>query len=161
VFDRFRQTRDAVLAAAVRSAAWPTTPSAWFAAATQAIAALQEAQARDGETIQHLVQQHRAASRNSLIIALALLGGAVAIALVTFWYVVLRVVRPLNRAVTALTELTAGHLEVAVPTPHGNDEVAALLRATQGFQSTALSHRAMEEQQVALREEAESGRVQA
>jgi methyl-accepting chemotaxis protein len=161
VFDGFRQTRDAVLAAAVQSSAWPTTPSTWFAAASKAIAALQQAQARDGEMIQHLVQQRRAAARNYLVIALALLGGAAAIALATLWYVVLRVVRPLNRAVTALTELTAGHLQVVVPMPHGNDEVAALLRATQGFQTTALSHRAMEEQQEALREEAESGRVQA
>jgi HAMP domain-containing protein len=161
VFDAFRQTRDAVLAAAVQSSAWPTTPGAWFTAATKAITALQQAQARDREMIERLVQQRRAASRNNLVVALALLGGAVAIALAALWYVLLRVVRPLNRVVAALTELTAGHLEVVVPTPHGSDEIAALLRATRGFQSTALSHRAMEEQQATLREEAENGRTQA
>jgi methyl-accepting chemotaxis protein len=77
------------------------------------------------------------------------------------WYVTRRVVRPLNGAVAALTSLTAGDLDIAVPIPHGNDETAALLRATQQYQSNARAHRGLEAGQETLRRAADAGRTQA
>ena len=72
-----------------------------------------------------------------------------------------RVVRPLSQAVDALTALTEGRLNTTIPVPHGNDEVAALLRATQRFQVTAQAHQRLEAGQETLRQKAEAGRVQA
>ena len=160
VFDVFQRTRVQTLDAATHATAWPTTPASWFGAATQAISALVQAEDRASEGVETLIQQRKATSRSRLIIALGCLAGAIAVALVAIWYVVARVIRPLNGAVTALTALTAGDLDVAVPTPHGHDEVAAMLRSTQQYKATAQAHRELESEQAALRQEAERARVQ-
>jgi methyl-accepting chemotaxis protein len=161
VFDTLQRTRRPVLEAAAAGAAWPVTPDAWFAASTRAIGSLLAAQARVGEAIDALLRQRVATSHIALLVALGLLVGAAAVVLTALWYVTRRVVRPLAGAVAALASLTAGELDVVVPIARGNDETAALLRATQQYQVTARAHRKLEADQEALRREADAGRTQA
>lgn len=161
VFDTFQRIRVPVLEAAARGAPWPTSPGAWFAAASAAISAEVQATERVGQAIEQQVAERYAASRTGLFFGLGSLAVAIGVVVAVLWYLIARVIRPLRRVVGALTALTEGHTNVEVPPPHGNDEVAALLRATQRFQETVRAHRALEAEQDSVRAEAEAGRAQA
>jgi nitrate/nitrite sensing protein len=151
VFDTFQRVRAPVLQAAASRAAWPTSPDAWFSAASAAIGAEAQAVQRVSQAIERQVAERGAASRTGLIFALGSLVVAIGVVVAALWYVVARVIRPLNGAVGALTALTNGKTSVAIPEPHGHDEVAALLRATQRFHATVQAHRSLEAEQEVLR----------
>lgn len=161
MFDAFQQVRGPVMRAAADQSAWPVAPQAWFAAASEAIDAVLAAQLTVSQTIDRAVMRSHATARMRLAIASASAFGAIVIVLGALWYVIARVIRPLNGAVQALVALTADNLDVVIPAPRGNDEVAALLRATRHFQSTARAHAELEAAQVIIRQEADAGRAQA
>ncbi|MGB6558674.1 MAG: hypothetical protein WBE96_14895, partial [Pseudolabrys sp.] len=67
VFETFQQLRAPVLAAASQAATWPSTPNAWFTAATQAISTPSQAEARASEASDLLAQQRKRTGNTALV----------------------------------------------------------------------------------------------
>jgi methyl-accepting chemotaxis protein len=160
LFETFAAKRTPVFEAAARGADWPITADDWFSSATAAINAIRGAQVTTTEALKAAMSERGETGWQELIRAVAFWIAGTAVVGVTIWYVMRRLVRPLNAAIAALHGLTEGKLDVAVPPPRGTDEVARLLTATLGFQQTALAHRALEQRQVTLQQEAEASRVE-
>jgi methyl-accepting chemotaxis protein len=161
LFETFAAKRTPVFDAVAQGADWPIAAADWFAAATTAIEAMRAAQVAASEALNVAMAGRAELGWQTMFRAMALWVAGLGVAALAIWYVIWRLVRPLNGAIDALHGLTEGNLDVAVPLPRGQDEVARLLRATVAFQQTALAHRALEQGQLALQQQAEVARVQA
>ena len=160
-FEVFEATRRPVLAAAQRGTAWPIAPTAWFAAASEGMAAVLAAGRLATDAADAALAEAAAARRATLLGLLALAAAAIALVLAAAWHVQARVARPLRIAVQALTRLDQGDLETPLPAARGIAEVAALLRATGSFLAAARANRAMLAERDALAAAAEARRIEA
>jgi methyl-accepting chemotaxis protein len=161
VFETFAAQSAPVFEAAKNGTPWPVSAQTWFAMATTALQAIQAGQDAAGQALGDVMVQRADRGWRGLLVAASWLAGGLIVCGVTVWYVVFRMVRPLDRAIASLHALTEGDLDRPLPAARGKDEVARLLRATLQFRDTLLARRRLESRQGALARDAELGRVQA
>ncbi len=160
-FETFAPLRRLTIAAAEERSAWPASPPVWFAASSQAIDAILDAQAAAAADVGLVLQNEQSQMDRTLQIAGSLLILAAAVSAGMVWYLRTRVLRPLARSIEALFDLAAGKLDIDLPAPAGNNEIARLQTATVHFRETARQARAMAAAQIELREEADAARGEA
>ncbi len=88
-------------------------------------------------THRHAERQVNAAHR-SFFIAIALMLLSIGLACFTALYVMLRVIRPLQRITHTVTSLSEHHLDAPIPYEHRADEIGQFARALQMFRDSAL-----------------------
>jgi methyl-accepting chemotaxis protein len=114
-----------------------------------------ESQKRMAETIAATEQR---AQQVVTLLAGGIAGGVVALLGLILWMLRGMLARPLNRLTRSMAQLADGDLAVEISGAKRKDEIGAMARNLETFRANAERVRALEESQVAMREEAERER---
>jgi methyl-accepting chemotaxis protein len=85
-----------------------------------------------------------ASSTSNLIVSGGILLASIALALLSFWVAVSRIVRPLSALTSAMAELAAGHFSVVLPGLGRKDEIGDMAHAVELFKVKAEEKARME-----------------
>jgi methyl-accepting chemotaxis protein len=150
-FGTFGALRDSVYKASAEGVAYPVGGAEWMASATRAIDSLLSLSEVIGQTTGNYAAQVETSGFNTFLASSALLAIAVVLGAAAFWIVVTRVTRPVQALTGVMSRLSAGDLELAVPSVERSDEVGQMARAVEIFREAGLVNRRLEA-------EAEQGR---
>ncbi|SMF14516.1 methyl-accepting chemotaxis sensory transducer [Tistlia consotensis] len=160
-FDKFEAVRKQVYAAGEAGKPYPIDAHDWIADATAGIDSLLALAKLAGTVSATLAAQSRSLGTTQMAVNATLLVMAGGLALLAFWIVIWRVVRPINRLTGGMQELAEGNLEVELPDGSRGDEVALMSQAVEVFRQNALDVRRLEAEQKAGAERAEADKRRA
>ncbi|RVT90683.1 HAMP domain-containing protein [Rhodovarius crocodyli] len=157
----FAPTRARVLQAGMSGAEWPLGAPQWWSLSTTAIDGLRAAQAAMTESLGQRLQEDGRSANIALIRDLGFLVLGVMLVAGAGWSVMRQVVRPMRGIVAALTDITAGRVETAIPAIPRKDELGALAQATRAYQQAAREAQSHAAERVAMEQRAVAARSEA
>ncbi|MGO8920424.1 MAG: methyl-accepting chemotaxis protein [Stellaceae bacterium] len=158
-FGGFEPLADKMRQLSQEGAAYPMSAGEWVATTNPQIDALLEVMYATAKVSEELTARMIEQSFRNLSVAVAGILLGVAIAAACFVVVVRRVTAPLSRITTAVGELAAGRLDIAVRDASRRDEIGDVARAIEVFRENAVERGRLEAaQQDAARKAAEERR---
>jgi methyl-accepting chemotaxis protein len=151
-FGAFQGVRESVYAAGPLQAAYPVTTEEWIDAATKGIDSLLALSSSIGDATSSYTHRVEDEGRWNVMLSFTVLGIAALLGCFSFWIVVGRVARPIQKLTQTMSDLAAGDLGVEIPSVQRRDEIGMMARAVEVFRDAGLENRR-------LAAEAEEGRT--
>jgi methyl-accepting chemotaxis protein len=159
-FGTYGQLREAVLAAGA-TGEYALTGDEFLKRATEGIDTILVLARAMGHAAESAAERTRSESTLLLALHSALLAAGIALALVTFWVVLIRVVRPLTGMTAAMRRLAGGDTSVAVVGVGRRDEIGEMAKAVEVFKNNAVEMTRLQVEQEELKRQAERDRRRA
>ena len=159
-FGTFEKTRAAIYAAG-DTAAYPIDSPSWFERATSAIDTLIALGQQMGGAAQAAATETSARSQSSLSISLAALALCTGLAIFSFFMIERRIAAPMTAMTLSMRRLAEGDKTVEIVGATRRDEIGAMAQAVQVFKDNALAIERMNDEQAALKRQAESEKREA
>ena len=137
-FQDYRDMRRAILAQLMAGRKLSISGKAFVENSNPSLASLRTIPAAALAQTRDLARQQVASAQRAFFIAIALMLLSLGLACFTALYVILRVIRPLQRITRTVTSLSEHHLDAPIPYEHRADEIGQFARALQMFRDSAL-----------------------
>ncbi|MEO6144361.1 MAG: ATP-binding protein, partial [Dermatophilaceae bacterium] len=137
-FADYRAMRTAIVARLVEGRKLPMSGQDFVGASNPSLTGLLAIPATALDLTRRYAEQQAAAAQRSFFIAIALMLLSLGLACFTAFYVMWRVVRPLQRITGTLTSIASGDLTAPVPYEHRADEIGQFARALHMFRDSAM-----------------------
>ncbi len=154
--DDFTISKDDLYAASEEGEDYPYTQIEWINLsmdATNTMAALSDAVTQE---MAEVADARQAEATSSFITALLLLVVVLAIAALSYWWVIFKIVRPINTLSDNMIRLSEGDNDVEITGAERQDEIGKMAQCVQVFRDNAIEKIRLEEEQ----KEAEERRLQ-
>jgi methyl-accepting chemotaxis protein len=161
VFQGFEDTRKAIYAAGIGGGTYPINSSEWFSRSTAAIDEVIALSALASEEAARLAESAQRSSLRTLMLNAFLMAFSLALASLTLWMVISRVVRSLGQITAAMGKIAGGETSVAVPCTTRRDEMGSMARALLVFKENAVKVLGMQAEREALEKTAREERAAA
>jgi methyl-accepting chemotaxis protein len=161
VFQGFEDTRKAIYAAGIGGGTYPINSSEWFSRATAAIDEVIALSALASEEAARLAESAQRSSLRTLMLNAFLMAFSLALASLTLWMVISRVVRSLGQITAAMGKIAGGETSVVVPCTTRRDEMGSMARALLVFKENAVKVLGMQAEREALEKTAREERAAA
>ena len=161
VFQGFEDTRKAIYAAGIGGGTYPINSSEWFSRSTAAIDEVIALSALASEEAARLAESAQRSSLRTLMLNAFLMAFSLALASVTLWMVISRVVRSLGQITAAMGKIAGGETSVVVPCTTRRDEMGSMARALLVFKENAVKVLGMQAEREALEKTAREERAAA
>jgi len=159
-FGSFQATRDAVYGGAA-TASYPIDARAWFEQATKAIDTLLALGQQMGAEAQAAATESSVQSQSTLLFNLAALLVCGFLALASVYLVKRRITAPMTAMTLSMRRLAEGDKAVDIAGTTRGDEIGAMAQAVQVFKDNAIAMAKLQDEQEALKRQAESDKRQA
>ncbi|WP_298380795.1 methyl-accepting chemotaxis protein [Azospirillum sp.] len=157
-FGEFEKTRVAVFEASAKGEAYPVDGARWFAAATNGIDRILEAQAATSVQVGARLDQDARSAQSQLAIAVGLLALVGALAATAVWVVTAQVNRPIRAMTTTMGALAEGRYDLDVAGAERTDEIGLMARAVAVFKRNGQENERLRVEQERLRDQAEANK---
>jgi methyl-accepting chemotaxis protein len=161
VFQGFEDTRKAIYAAGIGGGTYPINSAEWFSRSTAAIDEVIALSALASEEAARLAESAQRSSLRTLMLNAFLMAFSLALASLTLWMVISRVVRSLGQITAAMGKIAGGETSVAVPCTTRRDEMGSMARALLVFKENAVKMLGMQAEREALEKTAREERAAA
>jgi methyl-accepting chemotaxis protein len=161
VFQGFEDTRKAIYAAGIGGGTYPINSAEWFSRSTAAIDEVIALSALASEEAARLAESAQRGSLRTLMLNAFLMAFSLALASLTLWMVISRVVRSLGQITAAMGKIAGGETSVAVPCTTRRDEMGSMARALLVFKENAVKVLGMQAEREALEKTAREERAAA
>jgi methyl-accepting chemotaxis protein len=161
VFQGFEDTRKAIYAAGIGGGTYPINSAEWFSRSTAAIDEVIALSALASEEAARLAESAQRSSLRTLMLNAFLMAFSLALASLTLWMVISRVVRSLGQITAAMGKIAGGETSVAVPCTTRRDEMGSMARALLVFKENAVKVLGMQAEREALEKTAREERAAA
>jgi methyl-accepting chemotaxis protein len=161
VFQGFEDTRKAIYAAGIGGGTYPINSSEWFSRSTAAIDEVIALSALASEEAARLAESAQRSSLRTLMLNAFLMAFSLALASLTLWMVISRVVRSLGQITAAMGKIAGGETSVVVPCTTRRDEMGSMARALLVFKENAVKVLGMQAEREALEKTAREERAAA
>jgi methyl-accepting chemotaxis protein len=161
VFQGFEDTRKAIYAAGIGGGTYPINSAEWFSRSTAAIDEVIALSALASEEAARLAESAQRGSLRTLMLNAFLMAFSLALASLTLWMVISRVVRSLGQITAAMGKIAGGETSVVVPCTTRRDEMGSMARALLVFKENAVKVLGMQAEREALEKTAREERAAA
>jgi methyl-accepting chemotaxis protein len=161
VFQSFEDTRKAIYSAGLGGGTYPINSSEWFSRSTAAIDEVIALSALASEEAARLAETAQRSSLRTLMLNAFLMAFSLALAALTLWIVISRVVRSLGQITAAMGKIAGGETSVVVPCTTRRDEMGSMARALLVFKENAVKVLGMQAEREALEKTAREERAAA
>jgi methyl-accepting chemotaxis protein len=161
VFQGFEDTRKAIYAAGIGGGTYPINSSEWFSRSTAAIDEVIALSALASEEAARLAESAQRSSLRTLMLNAFLMAFSLALASLTLWMVISRVVRSLGQITAVMGKIAGGETSVVVPCTARRDEMGSMARALLVFKENAVKVLGMQAEREALEKTAREERAAA
>ncbi|MBI2240598.1 MAG: methyl-accepting chemotaxis protein [Magnetospirillum gryphiswaldense] len=159
-FQEFEATRQAVLAAGMAGQPYPVDNAQWFAAASQAIATLVDAQGAASALAVQVSEDQQARAGRVLVLSIAAALVALGLCLIGLVVTQARVIGPVRGMESTMTRLSSGDLQADVVGDQRHDEIGAMARALRVFRDSMREAAQLRDQQEQAEKRLEAERRQ-
>jgi methyl-accepting chemotaxis protein len=159
VFRSFEDTRKAIYAAGLGGGTYPMNSAEWFSQSTVAIDEVIALSALASQEAAQLAETAQRSSLRTLMLNGFLMAFSLALAALTLWMVISRIVRSLGQITAAMSKLAGGETSVVVPCTARRDEMGSMARALLVFKENAVKVLSMQADREALEKTAREERV--
>ena len=135
-FGTFEAIRAPIIRAGMADADYPSDVDEWLDQSAAALVPIQELGTTTATAAAALTAAHRARGERQVLAASVALVAAFVLAGLTLWFVITRIVRPLDHIRDAMTRLAGGDEMIAIPAIDARGEIGAMARAVQVFKET-------------------------
>ena len=161
VFRSFEDTRKAIYAAGLGGGTYPMNSAEWFSQSTVAIDEVIALSALASQEAARLAETAQRSSLRTLMLNGFLMAFSLALAALTLWMVISRIVRSLGQITAAMSKLAGGETSVVVPCTARRDEMGSMARALLVFKENAVKVLSMQADREALEKTAREERAAA
>ena len=161
VFRGFEDTRKAIYAAGLGGGTYPMNSAEWFSQSTAAIDEVIALSALASQEAARLAETAQRSSLRKLMLNGFLMAFSLALAALTLWMVISRIVRSLGQITAAMGKLAGGETSVVVPCTTRRDEMGSMARALLVFKENAVKVLGMQAEREALEKTAREERAAA
>jgi signal transduction histidine kinase/DNA-binding response OmpR family regulator len=137
-FTDYRAMREAILTQLVAGQKLPMSGQDFVEASNPSLTGLLAIPATALNLTRRVAERQVNAAHRSFFIAIAMMLVSIGLACFTALYVMLRVIRPLQRITRTVTSLSEHHLDAPIPYEHRADEIGQFARALQMFRDSAV-----------------------
>ena len=157
-FDGFRKYADSIKKLSDEGAKYGVTSTQYVETTTPQLGSLLGVMYASGKASEAYTEAMRAAALTSLIVAVAMIGLALMIAVAVAMIIVRRVTRPLQEMAVVVNRLASRDTALVVPGVARGDEVGAIARSIEGFRCNLIETEDLKAEQETMKAKGEADR---